>query len=1056
MKQLALIDSLIPDVAIFKESLNEDTDFIIFDYYTDSLDDLSNKIETGMYENIGIVQEDNGSGRVFHQFDNNTLVEFLKSRHQCQSLDLFMCNGYLSWKPEIDQLAETTGIQIGAANTLIGQGCWTLHNGVDVCDRYMKVNHEYSHVFMPTTISVSQLSIQDKVYDGTNSATISSYTLNGLISGQEQYVTLIATFDDVNVGQNKSLSLDLSGQYYANYTLQTTVAYVTADITTKSLTVTGLTANSKEYDNSTSCTISGTPTLVGVVEGDTVSASVSSAIFSSTDIGTHSVKVYFTLSGTSASNYTVSYAILSASITPKTLTLLNDTISIQDKTFDQTTRVTISGSVDISGVYDNEICVLSGYNFFENKDAATNKNVIIGLTGPQAYRYKMPDNIYSATIHQKEVLISYGRIIKASSKNYDGTTDATISNWEILGLIGGDNDIVSLEGTFVDANVGTDKRVTYTLNDSTGNYYLTSPTDDINSYLTSSILANTIYYDPSTVSAIAKQYNQSTLVELTTPIFRDANNTIVELIDCTFIGTMASMNVGTHKVTMGLSGSGAENYTLSATNNTTVYATVSPISLTVTGNNIYAGGKTYDGTTSVIMYGMSLSTGVIEGDIVRISSSGSSFTNANAGTWTVNPVFSLTGSSQSNYTLIQPTLSTITATISPATLTVGGSIEVVDKQYDGNTDATITGAELNGVISGDNVSLSVSGVYEDASIGLNKVVTITFSVSGSSIDNYTFSPPTTNYYGDIINDIPAPTDIVATAGVQSALISFTPPVNGTVSYYIVAAYTPSENDVYTTVYSSNVTVDNLKNSATYQFKVTPYDADGNPGTESSASNYITTLTDSLKYTASSGRTYTVYGASSTLVTVSLPSTYMYRSVAYIGESAFTNYTNLLNVSIPSSVISIGSNAFDGCSALTTISVNESNTYLYVSDNTVYSIDNTILYKHFLYTDSSFSIPDTVTTLVGGAFYGCSNISLIILPENMSAIGSKTFYNCSSLEFAVFTSELSAFTNPSDTTVFSGTNVTTIYYLQTSSLNTTWSGNLFGLPTAPVSSLLEFV
>jgi hypothetical protein len=155
------------------------------------------------------------------------------------------------------------------------------------------------------------------------------------------------------------------------------------------------------------------------------------------------------------------------------------------------------------------------------------------------------------------------------------------------------------------------------------------------------------------------------------------------------------------------------------------------------------------------------------------------------------------------------------------------------------------------------------------------------------------------------------------------------------------------------------------------------------------------------------------------------------------------------------VISIGSNAFDGCSALNTISVNVSNPYLYVSDKTVYNIDNTILYKHFRYTDSSFSIPDTVTTLVGGAFYGCSNISLLILPENISAIGSKTFYDCSSLEFVVFTSELSAFTNPSDSTIFSETNVTTIYYLQTSSLNTTWSGNLFGLPTAPVSSLLQF-
>jgi hypothetical protein len=1053
MKQLALIDSLIPDVAIFKESLNEDTDFIIFDYYTDSLDDLSNKIETGMYEKIGIVQEDNGSGRVFHQFDNNTLVEFLKSRHQCQSLDFFMCNGYLSWKPEIDQLAETTGIQIGAATTLIGKGYWKLHNGVDVSERYMRDDHVYPHVFMPNLLTISNLSIADKVYDKTDTATISSYTLNGILTGQ--YVTLVARFVDVNVGTNKTLYLDLSGRNFANYYLQYTTVNSSADITAKNLTITGITANDKEYSNSTSCSISGSPTLNGIIDGDTVSAVFSSAQFTSSDIGTHTVRVSYTLSGASASNYKISSTLLSASITPKTLTLSNNTIVIEDKTYDRTADAIVSGSVDLSGTYENDICVLSGYNFFESINAGT-QNVIIGITGPQSYRYKMPNDVFTATINKKNVVLSQGYKVSAISKYYDGTPDVTINNWELRGLIGPDVDTVSLQGTFANASVGNNKPITYVLNDPTGNYILTTPTDVMNGYTTASIYAIVIYYNPSTIIATSKEYNRSNLVDVTTPEFRDGNNSIITLDDCTFIGTLASMNVGTHLVTFSLSGSGASNYILSATNNTLVYASVSAVALTVTGNNIYAGNKTYNGNTSAIIYGMSLSSGVISEDNVGIMGSSSSFTNANVGTWTVNPVFSLYGTARSNYTLIQPTLSTITATISPATLTVGGNITVVEKQYDGNRDATITGAELKGVISGDNVSLSVIGEYEDESIGLNKPVSISYSVSGTSVGNYTFSSPTTYYYGNIISDIPAPTNVVAVAGVQSASISFTPPINGTVGYYIVTASTPSTTDEYTTGYSSPIMVDNLKNSASYQFTVRPYDANGNAGTESAASNYITTLSDSLNYSASAGRTYTVYGGSSSLVTVSIPSTYLTRSVAYIGDSAFANYTSLLNVSIPSSVISIGSNAFDGCSALTTISVNVSNPYLYVSDKTVYSIDNTILYKHFRYTDSSFSIPDTVTTLVGGAFYGCSNISLIILPENMSAIGSKTFYNCSSLEFVVFTSELSTFTNPSDSSVFSGTNVTTIYYLQTASLNTTWSGNMFGLPTAPVSSLLQFL
>lgn len=1053
MKQLALIDSLIPDVETFKESLNEYTDFIIFDYHNDSLYDLYNKIESGIYENIGIVQEDNGSGRIFCQFDNNTLVEFLKSRHQCQSLDLFMCNGYLSWKSEIDQLAETTGIEIGAANTLIGQGYWTLNNGVNVCERYMRYDHVYPHVFMSNLLTISNLSIEDKVYDKTDTATISSYTLNGVLAGQ--IVTLTARFENENVGTNKMLYLDLSGRNYANYYLQNSTAYLNADITAKNLTITGLSANNKEYNRLTSCTIYGSPSLVGIVDGDTVSSVFSNAHFISSDVGTHNVRVNYTLSGTSASNYSVSTLILSASITPRMLTLSNNTIMIEDKTFDRTQNIVVTGSVDLSGIYSSDICVLSGYNHFDSIHAGT-QNVNIGLTGPQSYRYKMPDNVFTATIHQKEIILSHGYKVRAETKYYDGTADVTVSKWELKGLIGPDVDSVLLEGMFADASVGTNKPITYVLNDPTGNYILTNPTDFMNGYLTSSIYANTIYYDPSTVTATSKEYNRSNLVDVTTPVFRDANNSIITLEDCTFIGTLASMNVGTHAVTFSLSGSGASNYILTATNNTVVYASVSAIVLTVTGNNIYAGNKTYNGTTSAIMYGMSLSSGVISGDTVGIMGSSSSFTNANVGVQTVNPVFSLYGTSKANYTLFQPTLSTITATISPAALTVGGPITVVEKQYDGTSDATITGAELKGVISGDNVSLSVIGEYEDESIGLNKYVTITYSVSGTSVNNYTFTPPTTNYYGNIINEIPAPTNVVAVAGVQSASISFTPPINGTVGYYIVTASSASMTDEYTTGYSSPIMVDNLKNSASYQFKVRPYDANGNAGTESAASNYITTSSDSLSYVVSTGRTYTVYGATSALVTVSIPSTYVSRSVAYIGDSAFANYTSLLNVSIPTSIISIGSNAFDGCSALTNVTVNVANPYLYVSNKTIYNIENTILYKHYGYTDTSFSIPDTVTTLVGGAFYGCSSISQMILPENISAIGSKTFYNCLSLEFVVFTSELSAFTNSTDSTIFSGTNVTTIYYLQTSSLNTTWSGNLFGLPTAPVSDLLQFL
>ena len=87
-----------------------------------------------------------------------------------------------------------------------------------------------------------------------------------------------------------------------------------------------------------------------------------------------------------------------------------------------------------------------------------------------------------------------------------------------------------------DVSVGKNKRVTYILNDSTGNYYLTSPTDRVNGDLVVDIFANEIYYDPATVVATPKQYDRSDSVTVSTPTFTDKNNSITTLAGSTFVG----------------------------------------------------------------------------------------------------------------------------------------------------------------------------------------------------------------------------------------------------------------------------------------------------------------------------------------------------------------------------------------------------------------------------------------------------------------------------------------------------------------------------------------
>src|SRR5262249_39551284 len=78
------------------------------------------------------------------------------------------------------------------------------------------------------------ITVASKTYDGTTTATISSRTLSGAISGDDvSYVGGTATFADANAGTGKPVTatgLSLSGGAAGNYSVNST-ASTTADIT---------------------------------------------------------------------------------------------------------------------------------------------------------------------------------------------------------------------------------------------------------------------------------------------------------------------------------------------------------------------------------------------------------------------------------------------------------------------------------------------------------------------------------------------------------------------------------------------------------------------------------------------------------------------------------------------------------------------------------------------------------------------------------------------------------------------------------------------------------
>src|SRR5208282_3499877 len=131
---------------------------------------------------------------------------------------------------------------------------------------------------------------------------------------------------------------------------------LSANITSKGVTIaSGISANNKVYDGTTVATItSNNVVLSGVVGGDTVNVRTNgyTASFASAGVGT-AIPVNvggLTLTGGSATNYTLTQPVLSANITSKGVTV-GSGLTANNKVYDGTTVATVrTNNVEGRGV----------------------------------------------------------------------------------------------------------------------------------------------------------------------------------------------------------------------------------------------------------------------------------------------------------------------------------------------------------------------------------------------------------------------------------------------------------------------------------------------------------------------------------------------------------------------------------------------------------------------------------------------------------------------------------------------------------------------------------
>jgi filamentous hemagglutinin family protein len=602
------------------------------------------------------------------------------------------------------------------------------------------------------TLTVTGVFAANKVYDATTGATLAGTATvtpfgsdNVTVSGSGTGV-----FSEKNVGTDKAVTVTgytLSGAAAGNYTLIEPTG-LTANITPASLAISGLIANNKVYDATTSATASGT---AGVVALGTDSVSLSgtgSASFADKNVGAGKVVTIsgYSLSGADASNYVlVQPTGLTANISPASLVVTGVTAS--NKVYDATVAATLGGSVSITAFNGDNVALSgTGNGVFSDKNVGANKTVTVSgyaLTGADAGNYTLVEPTgLTASITPANLVING---VAANNKVYDATLTATLSVTATVTALGSDNVVLSGSGSgaFVDKNVGNNKAVTvsgYSLSGGdAGNYTLVEPTG-----LTANITPTSLVLGG--ISANNKVYDTTVAATLSgTAVVNPLGNDVVSVVG-TGAGVFASKNVGLDKaVTVSgytLSGADANNYTLIEP--TGLSANISAANLLISG--VTANNKIYDTTTSDTLSGTAGVT-ALGSDNVSLAGTGVGvFASKNVGTGKAVTVtvtgFTLSGADAGNYNLVEPT--GLTASITPASLAITGVV-ADNKVYDATLTAALGGTATVAALGSDNVVLSGSGSgsFAGKNVGNNKTVTVSgYSLSGADAANYTLLEPT--------------------------------------------------------------------------------------------------------------------------------------------------------------------------------------------------------------------------------------------------------------------------------------------------------------------------
>lgn len=116
-------------------------------------------------------------------------------------------------------------------------------------------------------------------------------------------------------------------------------------------------------------------------------------------------------------------------------------------------------------------------------------------------------------------------------------------------------------------------------------------------------------------------------------------------------------------------------------------------------------------------------------------------------------------------------------------------------------------------------------------------------------------------------------------------------------------------------------------------------------------------------------------------------------VTSIGEGAFAGCDSLKSLVIPASVVNIKGDPF----YCWTGKLRCLSPYFIYEDNVLFDRDKSTIISFRDIKATSYTIPDSVTSIGEGAFQGCSSLGSLVIPDSVTSIGDYAFEGCESLK-----------------------------------------------------------